>query len=243
MKKLSVITICYNDLEGLQKTVQNVLLQQREIFEYIIIDGASKDGTQDYLKASADLFDVVVSEPDKGIYDALNKGWQKSSGEFVLFMNAGDVFASSDVIEKAIPFLTEEVDIAYGDAHLSDRSGIYHTKKHPEHIASIWMIKEVIAHQSQFIRKSLLFNNNGYDLQFRIAADYAFLAKVFWKQQVRFKYLPFVVSVFDTEGISSSPEQKSRVEQERKAIHNAYAPFWIRFVYYTYAKINRWIGR
>lgn len=243
MKKLSVVTICYNDLEGLQKTVDSVLCQDRSLFEYVIIDGASGDGTQQFLVDSAHCFDVVVSESDKGIYDALNKGWQKSSGAFILFMNAGDVFASTDVIEKALPFLTDDVDIAYGDAHLSDHRGIYHTKKHPEHIGSLWMIKEVIAHQSQFIRRSLLASNGGYDLQFRIASDYAFLAKVFWKQNVRLKYLPFVVSVFDTEGLSSSPEQKSRVEQERKAIHRAYAPAWIRFMYYTYARFNRWIGR
>jgi glycosyltransferase involved in cell wall biosynthesis len=243
MKKVSVVTICFNNLEGLRKTADSVLRQRRDLFEYLIIDGGSNDGSLEYIQSIRDHLDVFVSEPDRGVYDALNKGWILSKGEFIVFMNAGDTFASHDTIEMAINFLTEKVDIVYGDVYLGDQRGIYQHKKQPSRISSAWLIREVIAHQSQFISRDLLKRNNGYDLNFQIASDYAFLAKVFWKQNARFLHLPFFVCVFNTEGLSSSISKKSIIEDERRMIHNAFAPTWIRLLYYTYAQLNRWIGR
>lgn len=243
MKRVSVVTICFNDLHGLRKTVKSVLSQRRDLFEYVIVDGNSKDGSVEYLESIRLDIDVLVTEPDKGIYDALNKGWQRSSGDFVIFMNSGDTFFCAYTIEKVIPYLTDEVDLAYGDACLMGGLDLGKVKRHPDKMSGFWLIRDVVAHQSQFISRSLLAKNGGYDLEFSIASDYNFLAKVFWTQNVVFSRIPFVVCNFNTEGLSSSPRSRATVENERHQIHMKYAPFWVRFIYYTYAKLNKWIGR
>lgn len=243
MKKLSIVTICYNNAEGLKKTFNSVFSQKRDLFEYVVVDGGSNDGSKELIDSFRSNIDRWVSEKDGGIYDALNKGWRMSEGEYVIFMNAGDRFADADVVEVALKKLQPGIGIAFGDAQLEDERGIYRTKTHPEKIKSSWLIKEVVAHQSQFIRRSLLEKNGGYDLQYKVASDYAFFAKLFWSNQMRIQNLGMVVSVFNTEGLSSSPLQKQRIEQERKAIHKRYAPVMLRWMYYAYRKFNRIIGR
>lgn len=112
MKKLSIITITYNDLLNLKSTVDSVLIQLNEQIEYWIIDGASKDGTYDYL---CHLKDVNwISESDSGIYDAMNKGINLAKGEWILFLNAGDLLLH-DVLNKLLPELKNEHDCYFGD--------------------------------------------------------------------------------------------------------------------------------
>ena len=98
--KLSIITINFNDREGLDKTIQSVINQAYKEFEYIVIDGASTDGSVDVIKKYADKLTHWVSEPDSGIYNAMNKGTQMASGEYCLYLNSGDFLAEDDVLER-----------------------------------------------------------------------------------------------------------------------------------------------
>ncbi|MBL7952459.1 MAG: glycosyltransferase [Flavobacteriales bacterium] len=243
MARLAIITICYNDREGLSRTFASVFGQSCRDIEYIVVDGGSTDGSVDLIKANAARITTWTSEKDAGIYDAQNKGWYTANAPFVLFLNAGDVFASADVLERTIPMLTDAVDIVYGDAQLMDQRGCFAMKTHPQRITSAWLMKEVVAHQSQFIRRSLLEKVEGYDLRYPIAADYAFFAQLFWETHLRLRHAGFVISAFDTTGFSSAPEQKQRAAAERKAIQRAFAPQWWYFVYHGYAGFNRLIGR
>lgn len=243
MAQLAIVTICYNDREGLQRTFNSVFGQTYRDVEYVVVDGGSTDGSVELIKANADRITAWTSEKDAGIYDAQNKGWYTASAPFVLFMNAGDVFAAPDVLERAIPLLTDDIDILYGDAQLTDGRGVYAVKTHPQRITSAWLMKEVVAHQSQFIRRTLLVDAEGYDVRFPIAADYAFFAQMFWQRRIRTRHAGFIISAFDTTGFSSAPGQKQRSAAERKAIQRTFAPWWWYAIYHTYASFNRLVGR
>ena len=243
MTRLAIITICYNDRPGLERTFASVFGQTIRDFEYIVVDGGSTDGSVDLIKAHAPRLTHWTSEPDRGIYDAQNKGWYMATAPFVLFMNAGDTFAAPDVLERAIPMLTDTVDILYGDAQLADERGVYGAKPHPHRLTSAWLMKETVAHQSQFIRRSLLEKAEGYDLGYPIAADYAFLARMFWRERIRTRHAGFAISVFDTTGLSSDPAGKRRSAAERKAIQRNFAPRGWYFLYHAWAAFNRLIGR
>ncbi|MFZ1331702.1 MAG: glycosyltransferase family 2 protein [Flavobacteriales bacterium] len=240
---LSVITICLNDRAGLERTFESVFSQTTQNFDLVVVDGGSTDGSKELIEQNKERVTRWVSEKDNGIYDAQNKGWRMAGTEFVQFLNAGDVFAEVDVLENVLPLLTEEVDTVYGNAALADHRGRYGLKVHPDPITSAWLMKEVISHSAQFIRRSLLQQFNGYDTRFGIAADYAFFAQAFWNGDLRLKKWDQVVTIFNTEGVSSDPIQKERIARERKMIQRQFAPAFWYWLYHTYATINRAVGR
>jgi glycosyltransferase involved in cell wall biosynthesis len=123
MPLISIITITYNAQEFLERTIASVRLQTVTDFEYILIDGGSKDGTMAIVEANKDIFDVIVSEKDKGLYDAMNKGLARATGKYVWYMNAGDEIAEVDAIEKLIKLAKNEPDIIYSDTIFVDNSG------------------------------------------------------------------------------------------------------------------------
>ncbi len=241
--RLSIITICYNDRVGLERTLASVFAQTAQDFEYIVVDGESTDGSVEVIERNRDRITQWVSEKDAGIYDAQNKGWRMATSPFVNFLNAGDEFANDRVIKHVLPALAQEVDIVYGDSELADHRGRYCVKLHPAQMTSAWLMKEVVGHSAQFIRTDLLRRYNGYDTRYGIAADYALFAQSFWDGGLRLRKLDLTVSVFNTEGLSSDPGQKARVAAERKAIQKQFAPTFWYWLYHTYAALNRIIGR
>ena len=113
--KISIVTINYNNPSGLKKTIESVVNQTWKNFEYIIIDGGSTNGDVDIIKSFDNQIDYWVSEPDKGIYNAMNKGIKKATGDFIIFINSGDNFTNSSVLEEVQSKLTSDFDIYYGD--------------------------------------------------------------------------------------------------------------------------------
>lgn len=113
---ISVITVCYNAVANIEETMLSVLNQRYDKVEYIVIDGGSKDGTLDVIKKYANKLAYWISEPDKGIYDAMNKGIAKATGDWINFMNAGDKFINEEVLNKSfVSRYSDDVDILYGD--------------------------------------------------------------------------------------------------------------------------------
>lgn len=243
MNRISIITICFNDRVGLERTFASVQEQTFRGFDHIVVDGGSTDGSAEVVRSHAARLFRWVSEADGGIYDAQNKGWRMAVTPYVLFLNAGDRFAGPDVLERAVAMLPEDADIAYGDAALAKEGVVYAAKKHPPSITTPWLLTEVVAHQSQIIRRSLLERYNGYDTAWPIVADYAFFARAFWEGGCRIRKLDLVVGVFDTGGISSDPRRKTQVAAERRAVQRRYAPFVWYLLYHGYAHFNRLIGR
>jgi glycosyltransferase involved in cell wall biosynthesis len=169
---VSIITVVYNGAETLEKTVESVLDQTYDNVEYIIIDGGSTDGTLDVIKKYENGIDYWISEPDKGIYDAMNKGISQANGDFVNFMNAGDAFADadtlSDIFENA---QADGDDLIYGPYivvdHTSGQQKLVKPKAFTRFNLIFWMTRTV-CHQAMFVHKSVL---TSYPLEYRLKGE------------------------------------------------------------------------
>ena len=150
--KISVITVCLNEAGALASTCDSIRSQRYPNLEWIVIDGASTDGSLDVLRDYEDCITYLMSEPDDGIYDAMNKGIGLSSGDYLLFLNAGDKLADPDVLYSVKPF--SDVGIIYGDIQVtSDETSDLLVL--PQKLPEDFLIKKMMPHQSSFIKKSL----------------------------------------------------------------------------------------
>lgn len=195
--KISIITVCFNAASSIEETIKSVINQTYNNIEYIIIDGGSKDGTLDIIDKYSKYVTHLVSEPDKGIYDAMNKGIELATGRYVNFMNAGDVFSSDSIISK-IEF--NNAAVIYGNVikDLQDYRLTINGKP-------INTIKQRLpfCHQSSFTKTELL-KNDKFNLQYKIAADYNFFYRLY-KAQYSFSYQDIDISIFEgISGISST---------------------------------------
>ncbi len=228
--KLSVITINRNNAEGLRKTIQSVLSQTNNDFEYIIIDGASTDGSVDVIKelvqnsafnSSADVVQRLplqvrwISEPDGGIYNAMNKGIQMASGDYVLFMNSGDSFDSPTVIEQSIPYL--DGDFVAGRVNFISYEGVHHRdfQQKVDKMTLASFLQFGFPHQATFIRRELFLQYHLYDESLRIVSDWKFDLEMMIIHNCSYMYIPVTIATFENDGISSLQPQlmKSELEQ------------------------------
>ena len=175
--KLTVITIVYNNVHDIERTVLSVLNQSYENIEYLLIDGASNDGTLEILKQYEGRIGKLVSERDKGIYDAMNKGLSLATGDYVLFMNSGDEIYSSDTVEKI--FATQpDADIYYGETEMFDENWTsLGQRRHrtPEHFTwRDFKFGMSISHQAIYIRRAL---TEPYDLNYQLSSDIDWIIK------------------------------------------------------------------
>ncbi len=168
---ISIITVVYNGKDVLPKTIESVRTQDYKHIEYIVIDGGSKDGTLDVIKNNGDVISAWSSEPDKGIYDAMNKGLKKATGDYVWFLNAGDEVFAPDTLTRV--FSMGEADAYYGDVGYIDEKGdtlgTRTLKTPPPELSWREMIKGmVVSHQSFIVKRELASN---YDLRYKYVAD------------------------------------------------------------------------
>lgn len=204
MKKLSIITINYNNRDGLRKTIESVVNQTWQDFEYIVIDGGSKDGSVEVIKEFADHIDYWISEPDKGIYNALNKGVVVAQGEYCNFMNSGDCFYASDTLERVFG-TNPTADIVCGNTY-SD-----HLKTPPQEITFDFLFNESICHQCAFIRTTLM-KKHGYDEKYKIVADRKFFVQALLLDNCSYQAVDVNVVKYDITGFSSANPVQSRLE-------------------------------
>lgn len=195
--RISVITAVYNRVDTIADALDSVRAQTWPNVEHVVIDGASKDGTTQLLEARKDTLDVYISERDKGIYDALNKGIANATGDVVGFLHADDLFASSEVLAKVAKlFENPEVGAVYGDlvyVKKDDTSKVVRYWKSGEFskakLARGWMPP----HPTLYLRRSVYQELGGFDTQFRIAADYDSMLRYLGKGRVKPAYLPEVM--------------------------------------------------
>ena len=202
--KISVITINYNNLEGLRKTMKSVFAQSCRSFEYIVVDGGSTDGGAELIKINASYIDKWVSEQDGGIYNAMNKGVKMASGDYCLFLNSGDVFHDDEVMHKVLqtPF---NADIVFGrvDNVLDGK-----VQKHyvPEDKITLMHIYETgLHHAGSFIRTDLM-KKYPYNENLKICSDREFFIRTLVVDNATFQNLPFVVCDFEVGGVSNNLE-------------------------------------
>jgi len=198
----SIITVCWNDQVGLEKTYQSLLQQECKDFEWIVVDGNSTDASKLFLKGLPEGVCAWSSEPDNGLYDAMNKGLHKSTGRYVTFLNSGDIFADGQVLAviKSEALGQDSPDFIYGDGleHISDEENIL--KKARSHK---WLWYGMFTHHQSMFYKRELIGSLKYRLEYKLAADYGFTTE-FLKKSDEITYVPTPICVFEGGGLTST---------------------------------------
>lgn len=208
--KVSIITVCYNARSIVEETILSVVSQSYSDTEYIIIDGGSSDGTVEVIKKYLNNISLFISEPDKGIYDAMNKGLKAATGEWINFMNAGDKFSSNDVLAEVFEKRSydSEVKVIYGDVFLklSDNLTIKQLS------SSLKFIERAMpfCHQSTFVSKSAI---KYFNTRYKICADYDFFYNLYFADRKSFYYVNCAIAIYDnTHGVSVDNQRENRKE-------------------------------
>ena len=234
--KLSIITVNLNNRDGLQKTIDSVVSQTFKDFEWIVIDGGSTDGSKELIEQYADHFAYWVSEPDKGIYNAMNKGIKVAKGEYLQFLNSGDWLWEETTLQKVFSEKNDE-DIIYGDCIEADgERSIF-----PEKFDTLFLYRGNINHQASFSKASL-FQNQLYSEDYRIASDWELLLREVLFGNATYHKVDIIVSgvqaghsydtalsVSERESILDiyfSPMQRITMEEYANLVDNPMRPYY-----------------
>jgi glycosyltransferase involved in cell wall biosynthesis len=211
---LSVITINYNNKLGLKKTLESVVGQSFDNFEYIVIDGDSKDGSKEVIEDFKKGITYWVSEPDSGIYNAMNKGIRASKGDYLLFLNSGDVFYNRNILSEASKRMSNGVDIYYGDL-VYELNGKQYFERFPKELSFSFFYKKSLPHPATFIKRDLFDKVFYYNEGWKIVSDWEFFVCAICKYNVSYKHLDLILSDFEIGGISCDPMYKEILRKER----------------------------
>jgi len=203
--KLTIITINLNNRDGLRRTMESVVSQTCQDFEYVVIDGGSTDGSREVILEHQERLAYWCSEPDRGIYNAMNKGVTHATGDYCLFLNSGDYLYNKDVVKEVFPELDGRYDIVYGSIRMVDIDGkICIFKNEFRHDTnSIHLIQDTIGHPASFIKKGLL-EKKPYNENYRIVSDRKFFLDCYFTHHCSFHYIDKIISFFSLGGISNS---------------------------------------
>lgn len=201
--KFSVITICLNAESFIEATIRSVLDQTHKDIEYIIVDGGSTDKTLHILEKYRNSIAELISEPDDGIYDAMNKGIQRAKGNILCFMNAGDLFSSErifEIVNNLFENIDSTPDIVYGDVILSSKGEYTKVSSfRSSNIEFVWY--GPICHQSIFARRELF--SKGFSLNFRVCADFDWFLHAIIRENKKIMYIPEPLSIYQLGGFSA----------------------------------------
>lgn len=202
--KLSIVTVCLNSVETVEDTIKSVLIQDYKDIEYIVVDGGSSDGTLDILTKYQSRISTCISEPDNGVYGAMNKGIKLSSGDIVATLNADDMYADETIVGRMLEFIQKNgLDAAYGDlAYIDLNNG--------NHVMRFWKAGKykrgafyhgwVMPHPTFFCRKKVFDKYGYFNNSFQIAADFELMLRFVEKHQINVGYLPKVIVKMRTGG-------------------------------------------
>jgi glycosyltransferase involved in cell wall biosynthesis len=213
--RVSIITINLNNKPGLEKTIGSVITQTYPEIEFVVIDGLSEDGSVDIIKKNVDRVSYWVSEKDSGVYNAMNKGIAAATGDYLLFLNSGDVLNSNTVITELLKNEPGDIDLIYGNLERIFFHGKKSTLIMPKKITFDHMIKDTIAHPATLIKRSLFDRHGLYDESLKIVSDWAFFIKVIIIENATYKYKNISVSSFSMDGLSSEAAHQQLIKKER----------------------------
>ena len=215
--KLSIITVNFNNVDGFQQTVKSVLCQTWKNYEWIVIDGGSIDGSKELIEQYQQYFAYWCSEPDKGVYNAMNKGIDKAKGEYLLFLNSGDVLYDEHVLQK-VDDLHSDADIISGLVERMDNQ--LPLRIYDENIL-MQLYKDTLNHQGTFIKRTL-FDNMRYDESLKIVSDWKFwLETIIWRN-ASVKIMSMFIAKQDMKGIGTVQGELNLLE--RKKVKDVYFP-------------------
>lgn len=220
--KVSLITVCYNAARYLPDCIQSVLEQDHPDIEYLIIDGNSTDGTQEIVQSFGDRVSQFVSEPDQGIYDAMNKGLKLATGEVVGILNADDVYARPDIISQVVRCFAETgTDTLYGDLVYVPENDLdkivrYYPGKdfHPRKMQQ----GNMPPHPTFFVKRNLYAQHGLFSTDYQICADFELMVRLFRVHEVSYQYLPLTMVKMRTGG-SSTRGLKSTLTINEEMLH------------------------
>lgn len=219
---VSVVTVCFNAAATLEACLRSVASQTWPAIEHVVVDGASTDGTRALLERHRDRIATLISEPDRGIYDAMNKGIAAATGEFVIFLNADDAFAGPEAVAQAMAEVARapDAEIYYGSITVVGPEVATRYDPPPPEGAAEEMVIGCLPHQATFARRSVFARTGGFDLQWRRHADYDWWLKMLADPAVRLRRIDTLVASFRLGGASSDLEKG---QPEVFAIQNAAA--------------------
>lgn len=205
--KISIITVAYNAARSIANTLESVAAQTHPETEHIVVDGASTDGTLEIIERHGKHIARLISEPDQGIYDAMNKGLGLATGEIIGFLNADDVYADNGVLERVSAIMAkDDLDALFGDAEFvsparpNEPLRRYRSERfRPERIAWGWMP----AHPALFLHRRVFDRFGSFRIDYRIAGDFELVARIFHGGVLKYRYLPEVLVRMRTGGVST----------------------------------------
>ena len=223
--RLSIITINYNNYVGLQKTIDSVINQTCQEFEWIVIDGGSTDGSKEIIEKHQKSMSYLCSESDNGIYHAMNKGIAQANGEYFLFLNSGDILYSEDVVSDVIPQL-DGTDFLVGNVYLSSDKEKNVTKKDLfSNESVVWVLNQfTYPHQGTFIKRTIFKQYGLYREDMKISSDWWLSYNAIILGMATIKYIPCDISIYDISGISSTNrnlmiEEREKILKERPYLY------------------------
>jgi glycosyltransferase involved in cell wall biosynthesis len=224
---VSIITINYNRKFDVEKTIQSVINQSYKSFEFIIVDGGSTDGSVALISNYQSSITKWISEPDKGIFDAMNKGISMANGDYLLFLNGGDFFLNDDSLKLAMDHANNSSeDIIYGNILVEMSFGGNLVFKYPDKLSFKFFLVRDLPHQATFIKKSLFDKYGGYDITNKINADWSFFILAICKYDATYKHIPCVFTVFQAGGVTESKSKKERIMDQREFLENHFGMFF-----------------
>ncbi|MHC4070458.1 MAG: glycosyltransferase family 2 protein [Planctomycetota bacterium] len=202
--KVSIITVCFNSAETIENTIKSILSQDYKNIEYIVVDGGSTDGTLEIISRYRHKIAKVISEPDKGIYDAMNKGLRSSTGDILATLNGDDVYAEQTTVSQMAEFIeSKDLDAAYGDLIYVDRRDTGHVKRFWQpgpYKKGAFHHGWVIPHPTFFCRKEIFERHGYFNDKLQIAADFELMLRFIEKHRITVGYLPKVIVKMSTGG-------------------------------------------
>lgn len=224
--KISVITINRNNAAELEKTIRSVSGQTYANIEYIVIDGASTDNSVDIITLHTECIQQWISEPDTGIYNAMNKGIARATGDWLIFMNAGDTFADNTIVQQFVDGQYSD-DIVFGNQIRILADGSENLWQAPDTVDFLFFYRSGIPHQSTFYKKALFEQTGPFREDFRIYSDWAHAELAVLKHGASCKPINLTISIYDKTGISSDPKHRSTRRQEISICRNEMFPIHI----------------
>ena len=231
----SIITINKDNANGLYKTIKSVVEQTFNNFEYIIIDGASKDSSVEIINQFKNKINYWISEKDNGVYHAMNKGMNVAKGKYVLFLNSGDYFADKNVLQQ-VAAKSSDTDFIIGNQLMLYKSGIKRAEQIPTPLTVYHFFRSTIWHQATFTKLSVLKELGGYDENLKITSDWKFIFLALVLHHKSFQALPIDISVFDTYGMSGASDANLIIQKEKTDVLKTYFPYF----YPDYITLHRY---
>lgn len=220
--KASIITVCKNSEKDIENTIKSVISQNYKEIEYLIVDGKSTDATMKIINKYKQKIASITSEKDSGIYEAMNKGIKKSTGEIIMFLNAGDSYYAKNTISTIVDvFKKNDIDLLYGDL-IIDMGSNKKVKQIFPKVNRKFLYKGYIPHPSTACKKRVFNNYGGFNESFKIASDYEWSLRLFSGKKIKAYYLPIPIAVFNLEGISGLKQYENLRHSERKKVIEKY---------------------